>query len=53
MACHDPVDLGEENIDGKCPDCGEDTVGGLAVFGCAYSPIICATCGHAPCDESC
>lgn len=49
----DGWDLGDENINGKCPNCGEDTVDGRAVYGCNYSPVICETCGNAPCDDSC
>ena len=42
-----------EQIDGKCPDCGEPTVDEVAFDNCAYSPELCPTCGWAPCDESC
>ena len=40
-------------VNGECPDCGCPTVDGEAQYGCAYSPVICETCGDAPCDESC
>lgn len=49
--CADGWDSGKP--DGVCPDCGEPTVDGEAAYGCYYSPIICETCGNAPCDESC
>lgn len=39
--------------DGECPDCGEPTSEGQAIDGCSYSPVICKTCGHSPCDQSC
>lgn len=39
---------------GECPDCGEEIdVYGDAVTGCFHSPIICETCGSAPCEEYC
>jgi len=28
-------------------------VDGQAPYGCHWSPVICQTCGDAPCDESC
>ena len=49
--CCDGWDYGEP--DGICPDCGEPTVDGKAATGCFYSPVICETCGAAPCDGSC
>ena len=51
--CCDGWDLGSENINGTCPDCGTDTVDGQAVDGCNYSPVLCKTCNDAPCDLSC
>lgn len=42
-----------EEINGKCPDCGEDTIDGYAAYGCNYSREECETCGAAPCDQSC
>jgi hypothetical protein len=39
--------------DGVCPDCGEPTHEGVAVSNCAYSPCVCETCKHCPCDGSC
>jgi ribosomal protein S27E len=42
-----------EEVNGECPDCGEETVDGGAAYGCNYSPILCETCGAAPCDLSC
>ena len=38
---------------GFCPDCGQATQEGDAVEQCAYSPTICPTRNHAPCDGSC
>ena len=49
----DYSDGGKIKVDGECPDCGEDTIGGDAITGCCYSKVICKTCGSAPCDESC
>lgn len=40
-------------VDGKCPDCGEDTVDGETTEHCNYSSVECQTCGWAPCDQSC
>ena len=42
-----------EVADGVCPDCGGDKLDGYATEGCHYSPVICKTCGDAPCDDSC
>lgn len=50
--CCDSYNYSDE-VDGECPDCGEPTVDGEAAAGCNYSPVICDTCGHRPCDESC
>jgi len=40
---------------GQCPDCGGpvDAGGESTAEGCAYSPVICKTCGDRPCDGSC
>ena len=43
----------DEEPDGICEECGEDTVEGSAPSGCNYSPVRCQTCGDAPCDQSC
>lgn len=41
-------------INGECPECENPTVvDGAAPSGCNYSPIVCDTCGYAPCDGSC
>ena len=40
-------------INGTCPTCGVDTVDGRAFDICDYSPVLCETCGSAPCDGSC
>jgi hypothetical protein len=40
-------------VNGICPDCGTDTVGGESTEICGYSPVECKTCGDAPCDQSC
>jgi hypothetical protein len=52
--CCEPHGFDDENlIDGECPECGNPTVDGEAFDVCGYSPIICDTCGCAPCDQSC
>ncbi len=51
--CCENTDYLKEEINGTCPDCGYETVDGNAFDVCAYSPVWCNTCGHAPCDESC
>jgi len=51
--CCEPSGYSKKEINGKCPDCGEDTVDGDAYEQCRYSPIECFTCGWSPCDESC
>lgn len=54
MSCCDSWHLESgEKPDGICPDCGGETLYGQAVEGCNYSPVICETCGDAPCDGSC
>ena len=49
--CSDGKDLGCPN--GECPDCGAETTDGEATYGCYYSPVVCDTCEHRPCDQSC
>lgn len=53
---------GDDESLGECPDCGAPVVilnrgdaefHYYAVSGCNYSPILCKTCGDAPCDQSC
>jgi hypothetical protein len=51
--CCSNTDYRKEEINGVCPDCGEDTVDGDAYDACDYSPTLCETCGWDPCDESC
>jgi hypothetical protein len=46
-----PEECPEPN--GECPDCGEPTYDGEAVYTCVYSPQTCETCGARPCDRSC
>ena len=46
------TEYGDE-VNGICPDCGRATVDGQCVYGCNYSPVMCETCGSAPCDYSC
>lgn len=54
MSCCESWCLEEgEESDGVCPDCGMETLDGYAIEGCCYSPVICKTCGDAPCDGSC
>jgi hypothetical protein len=43
----------DEKPNGKCPDCGAETVNGEAYEQCSYSPCLCDTCHSAPCDWSC
>lgn len=51
MCCIPTGAEGEPN--GKCPDCGFETVDGETIEACACSPVECETCGRAPCDGSC
>lgn len=52
--CCDPIGASpEDGEEGECPDCGTDTYGGYSVAICGYSPVLCRTCGDAPCDWSC
>lgn len=41
------------DIDGECPECGRETIGGEAYDDCVYSAVECETCGARPCDGSC
>jgi PHP family Zn ribbon phosphoesterase len=43
----------KEKPNGKCPDCDEDTVDGVAYRQCSYAPVECETCNHRPCDGAC
>lgn len=52
VLCYYPSKIPVE-FNGECPDCGSDTVDGESIDICTYSPVICNTCGWAPCDESC
>ena len=56
--CCDGWDYYSENYKAediaKCLDCGGDVNSdGYAMSGCNYSPVLCETCGSAPCDQSC
>ena len=51
--CCSGSEFKKNEIDGKCPCCGEPTVDGEAYECCSYSPTECQTCGYAPCDQSC
>lgn len=53
MSCCASSEFEETEVNGKCPDCGEPTVDGQAFENCSYSEVICKTCGHVPCDQSC
>lgn len=55
MCCSDiwEWDKRPEKPNGKCKDCGEDLYDGLPGSSCTYSPVVCETCGWAPCDQSC
>jgi len=46
-------EFGDVEADGVCPCCGEETFDGFAMEVCGCSPVMCETCGWAPCDESC
>ena len=52
MSCCDGME-GDEKPNGRCIDCGELTIDGEAYESCGYSPVVCKTCGDAPCDGSC
>ena len=52
MCCAN-TDFSEDEIDGVCEDCGNDTCEGNAYDCCNYSPTKCETCGWSPCDNSC
>ena len=53
MSCCDPAGSYMPEV-GECAECGgpvdED---GDTTEACNYSPIVCETCGWAPCDQSC
>lgn len=52
--CCDGWDNSNEDEGNECPTCGEPVDEyGEALIGCNYSPVICPTCGDAPCNESC
>ena len=51
--CSDGWGSYRSQINGTCPDCGIETVDGVAACGCNYSPVECKTCGSAPCNLSC
>ena len=52
--CCEPIINDNEPV-GVCPECGGnvDVDGTTTEVCCGYSPIICRTCGDAPCDQSC
>lgn len=53
-SCCEPLNWGPEEVpNGECEDCGAETVNGTAYEICGYSPVLCETCGSAPCDLSC
>ena len=51
--CCSATDYKEEEINGVCPDCGEETVDSDAYEQCGYATTECETCYYAPCDQSC
>lgn len=51
--CCDGWSSDESEVNGECEECGGKTVNGSAASGCCYSPVVCDTCGYAPCDGSC
>lgn len=38
---------------GECPECGEETIDGRAIYGCSHNFVVCDTCGSTPCQGSC
>lgn len=55
MSCCDGFPARPEDATGICPSCGErvDDEGNSVEEGCAWSPVVCKTCGDCPCDQSC
>lgn len=53
MCCESWGAKPDDGEEGVCPDCGAKTYGGESVDICGYSPVLCKTCGDAPCDLSC
>lgn len=55
MPCCAKSGFEEKEINGTCPDCGEQTVDGEAFEKCGYEEHDpnCETCGHAPCGGAC
>lgn len=55
MCCSNRYTYGDNpQKHGVCPECDEAIdEDGLALDICSYSPVICETCGNAPCDDSC
>jgi hypothetical protein len=53
MSCCSGTNFKAREINGECPECGNDTVDGDAFEQCGHSPTQCDTCGDAPCDLSC
>lgn len=51
--CSDGWKYDADEVNGKCPECGMETVDGVAKEGCNWSPVECETCGYRPCDGSC
>lgn len=51
--CADGWKYKDSEVNGVCPDCGEETVDGIAKEGCNHSPVECETCNSSPCDQSC
>lgn len=47
------IDVEPGDVEGECPDCGGETVNGVAKTGCNYSPCDCQTCESHSCDQSC
>ena len=46
-------EITREDINGKCNNCGHDTIDGEAYLLCIDSETMCSVCGYAPCDGSC
>jgi len=51
--CCAASEYSENEINGTCSECGENTVDGDAYYNCAYSPLSCDECGTSYCDGSC
>lgn len=57
MACCIPteeaMDFRYKDVNGRCEECGAETVDGKAYDQCAYSVVSCEYCNSAPCEQAC